>query len=189
MIRPATVPLAGFLAAVAALVPSLADARPLTAGVGFGRIDAERDWDGRDDKTLQLFGRLGLTQRVSGQLELQKIEGGSDAVVRTFTALLVVELGTSGRLVPTMFAGLGVDRGETSYASASGHHIEGGFGLEYRLDGGLSLMADVRLGGRSVDQDETVILDAGMLTYVDLYAPILIEGEYRSARVGVGLRF
>lgn len=186
MLRPALVVAAG---AVAALAPSLAQARPLTAGVGVGRLHAERDWDGQADDTLQLFGRLGLTPRVSGQLEIQKIEGSTDAVTRTFTALLVVELGQSGHLVPTIFAGLGVDRGSTSYASQSGHHFEGGFGLEYRLDGGLSLMADVRLGGRSVDHsDDPVILDE-MLTYVDLYAPTLIEGEYRSARVGVGLRF
>jgi hypothetical protein len=176
--------------AYAALVPSIADARPLTAGVGLGRFQAENDWDGEADDTLQLFGRLGLTSRISGQLEIQKIEGSTEAITRSLTAHLVVELGQSGRLVPTMFAGLGVDRGTTSYASQSGHHIEGGFGLEYRLDGGLSLMADVRLGGRSIDQsDEHVYLDEKMPTYVDLYAPTLIEGEYRSARVGVGLRF
>jgi hypothetical protein len=106
------------------------------------------------------------------------------------TGLLVVELGQSGRLIPTVFAGIGVDRGTTSYSSQSGQHIEGGFGLEYRLDGGLSLMADVRLGGRSVDQgDEIVNLDGGPPTYLDLYAPTLIEGEYRSVRAGVGLRF
>ncbi len=185
MLRPALAALA-----LAVVVPSLADARPLTAGVGVGRLDAEHDWDGEADNTLQLFGRLGLTQRVSGQLEIQKIEGSTEAVTRTFTALLVVELGQSGRLVPTMFAGVGVDRGTTSYSSQSGHHLEGGFGLEYRLDGGLSVMADVRLGGRTVDQsDEPVYLDGAPPTYLTLYAPTLIEGEYRSARLGVGLRF
>lgn len=185
MLRPALVS----VAALAALIPSLADARPLTAGVGIGRLQAEQDWDGQADDTLQLFGRLGLTPRISGQLEIQKIEGSTDAVTRTFTALLVVELGQSGRLIPTMFAGLGVDRGTNSYTTQSGHHLEGGFGLEYRLDGGLSLMADVRLGGRSVDQgDEPQILEK-MPTYLDLYAPTLIEGEYRSVRAGVGLRF
>jgi hypothetical protein len=158
-------------------------------GVGAGVIEAEQDWDEQNDDTLQVFGRVGLTSRVSAQLELQKIESSqNESVTRTGTALIVVELGKSGRLVPTMFAGLGIDHGSDPYGgSEDGSHIEGGFGLEYRLDGGLVLMGDVRLGGRSVDQSETVILDApGTMA---LYAPILIEGEYRSARVGVALRF
>jgi hypothetical protein len=182
MLRPA-------LAALVVLAPSLADARPITAGAGVGRVQAERDWDGEADDTLQLFGRLGLTRRLSGQLEIQKIEGSnSTAVVRTGTALLVVELGQSSRLVPTLFAGLGIDRASTDYGSERGSHIEGGFGLEYRFDGGLSLLGDVRLGGRSVDQSETVLLDTPMPGTYDLYAPMLIEGEYRSVRLGVALR-
>lgn len=170
------------------VLASPATARPVTVGVGVGSIEAEQDWDGEADDTLQVFGRLGLTGRVAGQLELQKIDSSqSDVVVRTGTALLVVELGSSGRLVPTLFAGLGIDHAENPYGgSADGNHIEGGFGLEYRVDGGLVIGADVRLGGRSVEQSEDVILDA---SYADLYAPLLIEGEYRSVRLGVGLRF
>lgn len=171
---------------LAGLLPQVADARPFTAGVAIGRVEAEQDFDGEADSTLQVFGRLGLTQRVSGQLELQKIEGGY-VNARTGTALLVVELGRSGRLVPTMFAGLGVDAASDGYWEARGSHIEGGFGLEYRLDGGLVVGADVRLGGRSVEQsDEPVILGNGTTAR---YAPLLVEGEYRSARIGVGVRF
>lgn len=179
-------------AKIAALVVlglgSVASARPVTVGVGVGAIEAENDWDGETDDTLQVFGRLGLTARVAGQLELQKIESSqNDVTVRTGTALLVVELGQSGRLVPTMFAGLGLDHAEDPYGGTQeGSHIEGGFGLEYRVDGGLVISADLRLGGRSVDQNDDVILDGGIR---DLYAPLLIEGEYRSARLGVGLRF
>jgi hypothetical protein len=166
--------------------PIVAHARPVTVGIGAGRIDAENDWDGEADKTLQIFGRLGLTGRVGGQLELQKLEGSTNTVARTGTALIVVEMGQSGRLVPTMFAGLGLDHATDSYGgSQNGSHIEGGFGLEYRFDGGLSLMGDVRLGGRSVEQDNTVILDGG---YAALYAPMLIEGEYKSIRVGLAIR-
>jgi hypothetical protein len=177
----------GGIAVLLVAMTSVANARPVTFGVGAGVIDAEQDWDDQSDDTLQVFGRIGLTARVSGQLELQKIAASqNESVTRTGTALLVVELGRSGRLVPTMFAGLGIDHGENPYGGAeSGSHIEGGFGLEYRLDGGLVLMGDVRLGGRSVDQSDTVILDSPMA----IYAPILIEGEYRSARIGVALRF
>lgn len=170
--------------------PIAAEARPFTAGAGIGRIEAERDWDGEPDSTLQLFGRLGLAKRVSAQLELQKIETTYGAAVRSGTALLVVEMGQSGRLVPTMFAGLGIDRGgDDGYGySQKGSHIEGGLGLEYRFDGGLSLMADIRLGGRSVDDGDTVILDAETTGVSALYAPVLIEGEYRSVRIGVAIR-
>lgn len=177
------------VAFVLALLPTAASARPFTAGVGVGRIEAEQDWDGEADDTLQVFGRLGLTSRVAGQLELQKIEGGTNAEIRTGTALVVVELGRSGRLVPTMFAGMGIDRASDGYGySQRGSHIEGGFGLEYRFDGGLTLHADVRLGGRSVE-DERILPIAVEGDALALYAPMLIEGEYRSARVGVGVRF
>ncbi len=167
---------------------SIASARPVTVGVGVGVLSAERDWDGVEDDTLQVFGKVGVTSRVSGQLEVQKIDSSqSDVVTRSGTALIVVELGKSGRLVPLMLAGLGIDRAENPYGeSQEGSHIEGGFGLEYRVDGGLVISADIRLGGRSVDNSDVVILDAGTMA---LYAPLLIEGEYRSVRLGVGLQF
>jgi len=169
-------------------VPSIVDARPLTFGAGVGRLQAERDYDGQADSTVQLFGRLGLTSRVAGQVELQKIEGGTEATVRTATALIVVEMGQSGHLFPLMFAGLGIDHASDpyGYGEETGSHIEGGFALEYRFDGGLSLTADLRLGGRSVDQSETQILDGGGA--IAVYAPLLAEGEYRSARIGLAIR-
>lgn len=168
---------------------SIAHARPVTVGVGVGVLEAENDLDGINDDTLQAFAKVGVTSRVSGQVELQKIDSSQNQVtVRTGTVLLVVELGQSGRLVPTMFAGLGIDHADDTYGGTqAGSHIEGGFGLEYRVDGGLVISADLRLGGRSVDQNNNVILN-GTGTAA-LYAPLLIEGQYRSARLGVGLRF
>lgn len=178
------------LAALVLALPSLADARPITAGVGLGRIQAKSDADGGASDTVQLYGRIGLTSRISGQLELQKITlDGSSAVGRTGTALLVVDLGSHPHLVPTMFAGFGIDRGESGFGGEqTGHHIEGGFGLEYRASGGFVVSADFRLGGRSVDQNLEV---QPIATDVALYYPSLPmrEGEYRSARIGVGIRF
>lgn len=168
---------------------AVAEAGPVTAGVGVGRFQSERDWDGESDSTVQLFARLGLTGRISGQLELMKIDSTYGTTVRTGTALIVVELGNAGKLVPTMFAGVGIDRGDGGYYTEHGTHIEGGFGLEYRFEGGLSLMADVRMGGRSVDSEDVLVMTDGGVGYLGLYAPALIEGEYRSARLGVGVRF
>lgn len=171
-------------------LPSLADARPITAGVGLGRIQAKSDADGSASDTVQLYGRVGVTPRISGQLELQKITvDTSSAAMRTGTLLIVVDLGSSPHLVPTMFAGYGLDRGDNGFGGEStGHHIEGGFGLEYRADGGLVVSADFRLGGRSVDDDQYKVqpLAGTALYYPETPAR---EGEYRSARVGVGIRF
>jgi hypothetical protein len=181
------------LVALAALaLPSLAAAESkLTAGVHVGVTqskEAGASGLGPND-TLGLFGRLAFNKRVSGQLEVQKIKAddGSNVEVRTGTASLIIDLtqGTS-RLVPTLAAGFGIDSGSTPYGSSqSGHHFEGGLGLEYRADGGLTIGAEVRMGGRSVDQDDQVVPLDGAL----YYAPTMREGEYRSARLFVGVRF
>ncbi len=178
------------IAAAVVALPSLADARPITAGVGLGRIQAKADSAGDASDTVQIYGRVGLTKRLSGQLELQKITlDGSSGVGRTGTALLVVDLGSHPRLVPTMFAGYGLDRGDSGYGGeTTGHHIEGGFGLEYRADGGLVIQMDLRLGGRSIDQQYEVLPLAGDVALYYPEAPMR-EGEYRSARIGVGIRF
>jgi hypothetical protein len=176
----------GLAVGLVAALPSLAAARPITAGVGIGRIQSEQAGEAQD--TLQIFGRLGLTPRVSGQVELQKIELASEgAVARTGTALLVVDLGSGGRLMPTMFGGLGLDRSSSPYGSARGTHLEGGFGLEYRADGGFTIGADLRLGGRSIEEE--VIAYPAYADSALYYAPQLPEGEYRSARVFAGIRF
>ena len=161
-------------------LPSLADARPFTAGVGIGRTQAKADAQGDAYDTAEVFGRLGFTKRLAAQVELAKIGDG----IRTGTALLVVELGSHPHIVPTLSAGFGVDR--SNYAN--GTHTEGGFGLEYRSDGGLVIGGEFRLGGRSIT-DETVLLDAptGVAYY---YQPsTLSSGEYRTARVFAAVRF
>jgi hypothetical protein len=175
------------LASLALLVPVIAHARPITAGAGVGRLEAESDSDGEADSTVQLFGRLGLTSRIAGQLEIQKIEAGS-STVRTGTALVAVEMGQSGHLVPLVLAGVGIDHANDDWGySQEGTHIEGGFGLEYRFDGGLSLTADIRLGSRSVDDEEIMTFGSGG-DDLGYFAPLMTEGEYRSARIGLAIR-
>jgi hypothetical protein len=169
------------------VVPALADARPLTFGVGLGRTQSAVDGDGQADDTLQLFGRIGLTARLGAQLEVQRIEDDSNLDNRTATALLVVELGGNGKLVPLLVAGFGVDHVSSDWGyEASGSHKEGGIGLEYRADGGLTIGADLRLGGRSIEQ-------SGEVYPLDVRALIapggLVSGEYRSGRVYAGVRF
>jgi hypothetical protein len=177
-------------AALAVLVvPSLAAAGPMSAGVSFGETQSKIDATAGANRTLGVFGRLGFTPRVAGQLEIQRIQTDdtSQTDIRTATGLLVVDLGAGKHLVPTILAGFGFDKATTSYGyDTTATHLEGGFGLEYRADGGLTIGADVRMGGRSITQDTKAV----PLGTVALYAPsTLQEGEYRSARLTVGVRF
>jgi hypothetical protein len=179
--------LAAMALAVVAL-PALANARPITAGLSVGRIQSKADANSDASATVGLFGRLTLSPRVSTQLELQRIQTDDTSVdIRTATGLLVVDLGADKHLVPLLMVGGGFDSASYSYGSSTdGHHLEGGFGLEYRSDGGFVIGADVRMGGRSIDSDSRAI----PLTDVAYYAPsTLHDGEYRSARLTVGVRF
>lgn len=171
-----------------ASLSSLATARPITVGASLGRIQSKANADGEASDTYQLFGRAGVTPRLAVQLELQKIVDPA-IDVRTGTALLVVELASNPRWAPLLIAGMGIDRASTDWYEASGTHIEGGLALEYRADGGLTIGADLRLGGRSVD-DQTEYYPALEGDNVALWAPYgLVEGEYRSARLYAAIRF
>jgi hypothetical protein len=180
-------------AACVALVlasPVVADAGKLTAGVSVGSSHDQKDDEIgiSGSQTVGLLGRLALTPRLSGQLELMKFErqDGSGTTVRTGTALLVVDLTAHPRWVPTIMVGLGIDRASHDFGASSGRHIEGGFGLEYRATGGFTLGADFRLGGRSVDEEDQVILDAPTV----FIAPGRLQAsEYRAGRIWAGIRF
>ena len=173
-------------------LPSLAAANPVTAGIHLGVTQSKEDGAANVDAsdTVGLYGRLGFSKRVSGQLEIMKIKtpDGSGVSIRSGTLLLVVDLTSSGRLVPTISAGIGMDSASYQYGSSTdAKHIEGGFGLEYRADGGLTIGIDLRMGGRSMDQSTKAVPLAGT---IELYAPSgLREGEYRSGRVSLGVRF
>ena len=117
------------------------------------------------------------------------------------TASLVVDLSTRGRLVPILIAGFGLDSATSTYGGeAAAHRLEGGVGLEYRAANGLTIGADLRIGERTLDDDavSSPAYDDG-ISYCEysgecvdpIYeaTPTLAEGEYRSARVTVGVRF
>jgi hypothetical protein len=175
-------------------LPAIAEAESrVTVGASVGLWQNEEDANAGIDssQTLGLWGRFGLTRRVSGQLELaeHKYEGGcgefcmnTPSTLRSITALVVVDLRDRGPWMPVLLAGMGIDRDESESAFVTeASHIEGGFGLEYRAEGGLTFGADVRMGGRSVD-DELVIA-------VIPPPGAIREGEYRAARVTMGIRF
>ena len=182
------------LVAVAVIaLPSVAAANPITAGVNVGMTESKEDGaaGANANDTIGLFGRLGFNKRIAGQIEVTRIktDDGSGVSIRTATALLVIDLTSKGRLVPTLSAGIGIDSASTQYGSSTdAHHIEGGLGLEYRAEGGVTIGADVRMGGRSIDSDRqnTPVLQGDVL----YSSPTTLrEGEYRSARLFLGVRF
>jgi hypothetical protein len=178
-------------------VPTLASADPtrLTLGASAGLSQDKADaLDGNDSaQTLGLWGRLQLTRRIGGQLEHTKRETtfgcatctfGTTSSVRKTTALMVVDLADSGRWMPILLAGFGIDRDAGSFPTEA-RHIEGGFGIEYRAAAGLLIGADIRMGGRSITQHDMLLADDALVVRPDG----LKAGEYRSARVTFGVRF
>jgi hypothetical protein len=181
------------LAALAVVaLPSLADARPFTAGVGIGRSQTKADADGDASDTMQIFGRFSFTKRLSAQLEFQKLQMPyGDAIVRSATILLVVDLGQRGHFVPIMFGGFGGDEFTEAYGyEQNASHKEGGVGLEYRADGGLTMGLDLRIGGRSLDEGEYKTVPINEDGVIGIYPTASLNaGEYRSGRIYAAIRF
>jgi hypothetical protein len=178
------------LLAIPALA-SVASARPITVGAAYGITQSKVDANADPNTTLNIFGRLGLNARVAAQLELQRIETDSSATdIRTGTLLVALDLSSGKHLVPMILAGAGLDSQSTSYGEqTSAHHFEGGVALEYRADGGLVVGGDLRIGGRSIDSQTGVAVPLGGVAYLWSPTSTLSDGEYRSARLYVGVRF
>jgi hypothetical protein len=180
------------LLAALALASRNAEARPAQLGISAGVIDDEVDSDEESNRTLGLFGRVGLTKRLAGQLEVMKIATDdatyTPTTIRVATVLLVVDLVDSGRWVPTLKVGAGIDRASTDYDTTEGTHYEGGFGLEYRADDGFTIGLDLRMGGRSVEEEPDYALE-GRIAPLIYDGGGLREGEYRAARLTIGLIF
>ncbi len=170
--------------------PSLAAARPFTAGVTLGETQSQVEANADPNHTLGLFGRLGISPRVAGQLEIQRTDTTSSSTdIRGGTLGISIDLGSSPHLVPLVFAGAGLDRASTGFGGEiDAHHFEAGLGLEYRTDGGFVIGADARIGDRTIDSDTTLVPLAGGT--IALYEPsTLRDGEYRSLRLTMGIRF
>ena len=179
------------LAALLLLAPAVASARPITVGASYGMIQSKADSGSDPNSQLTAFGRVGLGSSLETGLELQDISAGDNStVIRTISGLLLVELG-HGRLMPMLLGGVGIDHSATSYGSTTdAHHFEAGFALEYRADSGLVLGGDLRIGDRSIDSNSNMVYPlSGGVAYRAPATSQLSDGEYRSARLYVGVRF
>jgi hypothetical protein len=180
------------------LLPSLAAATsahagPLTVGADLGVTQSKVDANSESNPTLGAFARLACGNHVAGELEIARIGmAGAGAFngmtfpgvdMKQASALLVVDFGGT-RLVPVMLVGGGVDHTTWgSFRDSLYARAELGLGLEWRATGGLSLGADVRIGDRKLVSESR----ADVETYLE--PKMLSEGEYRSARVALGVRF
>jgi hypothetical protein len=173
------------------LVPSLAAARPITIGASVGQTQSKEQADADPNTIMTVFGRVGIGRHVEAGLELQNISAGDNStVIRTVGGLLLVDLASHSHLMPMLIAGLGIDHAATSYGSETdAHHYEGGIALEYRTDGGLVFGGDLRIGGRSIDSNSDVAYPVKAGVAYREPTSELTEGEYRSARAYVGVRF
>ena len=185
-----------FVPALLALPSPTAHARPITAGVSAGVAHDKADADGQGNRTLGLFGRVGLTPRLAGQLEVMRIDDDAQSWtptnIRVGTLSLRLDLvdPARSRLVPTVSFGAGLDRASTDYDTTAGHHFEGGFGLEYRAEGGFTIGVDLRFGGRSIERDGDVLAVEGDVPRPLIYdGGGLREGEYRALRATAGIAF
>ncbi len=138
------------LALALVLIPTLAHAERFTLGASAGLQYFDSSSEPATD-TLGLFGRARVTPRLGLQAELQRVDAGPSTSDLRETALLVVELSANPRWVPIMLAGGGLEQYAQYGATTNAHHLEGGFGLEYRSRGGFVLGVDARIGGRMID--------------------------------------
>jgi len=161
--------------------------------VNLGVTQAEASADYTDaNHTLGLFARGRLTRRLSAQLEVTRLATDDDSTtIRVYSVTATLDLTSHPHIVPMLLAGTGLDRQSTSYGTYThAHHFEGGLALEYRADGGFTAGVDVRIGGRSIDEQTAYALDKAPPN-ATLFAPAsdLQAGQYRSARLYAGIRF
>jgi hypothetical protein len=174
--------------AVLAISSAVSFGSPITVGAGLG-ITQDQVNTGQDpNTTLSLFARLGLTSRLSAELDVTKVGDDSTGTsARTATGFAVFDLGASLHWVPQIFAGAGIDRENLNYGETDGHHFEGGLGLEFRATGGFVVGARFHLGGRSLDSQPKVY---PLACCVDYYSnPKLDASEFRTLDAYAGIRF
>jgi len=178
--------------AFAVAVPSLASANPIEIGAGIGKTQSSSDAESNQGTldALNLYGRISLFGPIGLQAEIGKVDTGSQSTVRTASLLGVIEL-TQGRFVPVLLAGAGVDQSDDTFGTLKYAHAEVGLGLAFRISDGLTIGVDAREGTRkAIDNPDYAQPLANGGGVIDLYAPRSIsEGEYRTVRATVGVRF
>ncbi len=173
---------------------STAHAGPLMVGVHAGSLQSGSDASAgyQPQSELGAFGRYTVTPRLAAQLgiaqaSLRQFDGLSHVA---FTGHAILDLMTSSKLVPTVLVGFGVESVSGANYAADARRSELGLGLEYRARNGFVVGLDARMGHRSVDGDQMHVFEGPGTDAPELHPPAhLANGNYRSARLVVGLRF
>nr|HEX4313152.1 hypothetical protein [Kofleriaceae bacterium] len=178
---------------------TVAFANPVELGAGVGLTQASSDaQDNQSSRQADtLFARVGVFGPISAQAEIGRVDSTGSSV-RSVTAAAVLELGHR-RVVPFILAGVGADTQSDSVGDSNTYQrYEGGVGLEYRASGGLTIGVDLRegtrTGGPGPQVFETAPSDGGSVSggtthLAPLYNNALTTGEYRTARVTIGVSF
>jgi hypothetical protein len=172
------------------LLPSLAHAERFIVGASAGLQYFDSSPEPATD-TLGLFARARVTPRLGLQAELQRVDAGQNTSDLRETALLVVELSANPRWAPILVAGGGLEQYSQYGAQTSAHHLEGGFGLEYRANGGFVIGADARIGGRTIDSqpNQPVLYNSSYALPCCGAVPSTTNAQYYSGRLYVGAAF
>jgi len=170
------------------VLSSVASASPITVGASLGITQDEVNTGQDPNSSLSVFGRLGLTSRVSAELDITKVgDDNTGTSARAVTGFVVFDLGSNPHWVPQIFAGGGIDREDLVYGESEGHHFEGGLGLEYRATGGFVVGARFHLGGRSIDSQPLV---EPLACCDDYYSNAKLNAsEFRTLDAYAGIRF
>jgi hypothetical protein len=153
-------------------------------GVGVGSTQDRFRTTADPHDTASAFGRVALSPRVSGQLELTRWRSdGGNTTASSATGVLIFDLTTGQALVPTLLVGAGFDESDNKFGKSTARHGEAGVGLEYRATGGLVIGADVRFGRRKVE---------GEVRHTDVLIEILPgrfqDTAYHSGHLWIGVR-
>lgn len=196
------------LLVVLAFVPSLASADAtagataspgrLALGLHVGSLQSELDADAGYDAQTEygLFARYALDSRIGAQVDIAKLtmRDVDDLDASSLSVAAVFDIIEGGRLVPTVFVGMGVEFAEGTDYQAFARRSELGLGLELRGASGVFLGIDARIGNRSVTEAMTPSIlpaypddDFGTR---DGYQPSRLQpGQFRTVRLVGGVRF
>ncbi|CAN5794568.1 hypothetical protein BH11MYX2_BH11MYX2_28200 [soil metagenome] len=184
----------------AVAIPSVASAGFVTVGLHAGSLQSEADATNKNDAQSEVgvFGRFALAERFSLQIDIAEISMRDEAnlSLTSFTASGVLDLTQGSQFVPVFLVGLGIDHASSDDYDAEATRSEVGLGLEYRAKNGFLVGLDARLGSRKIDTEEwknyavaTPYLGDDTGSGAQNQPQVLSPGQYRSARLYVGLRF
>ena len=152
----------------------------LVLGIGLGMVSGEEYPVGYESRAVH--GRCAISRRVSVEAELAKLETEAGYAGARLGATGLVDL-SSGTLVPYALVGLAGERAHNGLGGTDDFRaVELGVGLRLAISERVWLGVELRAGRRAhvASSGDAVI---------DLWAPGLVEGDYRAGRLTLDFGF